>query len=36
VVVDGAILKRHGRLTRVDPDRVVRATSTALAALLAR
>jgi 5-methylthioadenosine/S-adenosylhomocysteine deaminase len=36
VLVDGQVLKRHGRLTRVDPDRVVRATTRALAALLAR
>jgi cytosine/adenosine deaminase-related metal-dependent hydrolase len=36
VVVDGRILKRHGRLTRIDPDRVVRATTAALRALLAR
>jgi 5-methylthioadenosine/S-adenosylhomocysteine deaminase len=36
VVVDGRILKRHGRLTSVDPDRVARETSAALTALLAR
>ena len=36
VVVDGRILKRHGRLTQVDPDRVVRKTTAALRALLAR
>jgi 5-methylthioadenosine/S-adenosylhomocysteine deaminase len=36
VVVDGRILKRHGRLTRVDPERVVRRTTAALQALLAR
>jgi 5-methylthioadenosine/S-adenosylhomocysteine deaminase len=36
VVVDGRILKRGGRLTTVDADRVVRRTSDALTALLAR
>ena len=36
VVVDGRILKRHGRLTQVDPDRVVRKATRALRALLAR
>jgi 5-methylthioadenosine/S-adenosylhomocysteine deaminase len=36
VVVDGRILKRRGRLTQVDPERVVRRTTAALKALLAR
>jgi cytosine/adenosine deaminase-related metal-dependent hydrolase len=36
VVVDGRVLKRGGRLTTVDPDRVVRETTAALRALLAR
>jgi len=36
VVVDGRILKRHGRLTALDVDQVVRETSRALKALLAR
>ncbi len=36
VVVDGEIVKRGGRLTRIDADAVVRQTSRALAALLAR
>ncbi len=36
VVVDGEIVKRDGRLTRIDADAVVRQTSRALAALLAR
>ncbi|GMA86997.1 hypothetical protein GCM10025868_22470 [Angustibacter aerolatus] len=36
VVVDGRILKRHGRLTTLDADRIARDTSRALAALLAR
>jgi cytosine/adenosine deaminase-related metal-dependent hydrolase len=36
VVVDGRILKRHGRLTAVDTRRVVAEASAALAAVLAR
>jgi 5-methylthioadenosine/S-adenosylhomocysteine deaminase len=36
VVVDGRIRKRGGRLTTVDPERVVRETTAALRALLAR
>jgi 5-methylthioadenosine/S-adenosylhomocysteine deaminase len=36
VLVDGRILKRHGRLTAVDPQRVVRQASAALARVLAR
>ncbi len=36
VVVDGRIVKRGGRLTTVDPDRIVRETTAALRALLAR
>ncbi len=36
VVVDGRFLKRGGRLTQVDPDRVVYQTTAALEALLAR
>jgi 5-methylthioadenosine/S-adenosylhomocysteine deaminase len=36
VVVDGRILKRHGRLTAIDTRRVVREAQAALAALLER
>jgi 5-methylthioadenosine/S-adenosylhomocysteine deaminase len=36
VVADGRILKRHGRLTAIDPERVVREARTSLAAVLAR
>jgi 5-methylthioadenosine/S-adenosylhomocysteine deaminase len=36
VVADGRILKRHGRLTSLDADEVVRDTTQALKALLAR
>jgi 5-methylthioadenosine/S-adenosylhomocysteine deaminase len=36
VVVDGRIVKRGGRLTTVDPDQVIRQTTAALRALLAR
>ena len=36
VIVDGRFRKRHGRLVDVDEDRVVRETTRALQALLAR
>lgn len=36
VVIDGRIVKRGGRLTTVDPDRIIRETTAALKALLAR
>jgi 5-methylthioadenosine/S-adenosylhomocysteine deaminase len=36
VAIDGRILKRHGELTALDPERVVRQAAESLAAVLAR